>query len=42
MPVREEIGRYKYTENDAIDEKYSKVLADIKKQAEEIVLGRDE
>ena len=42
LPVREEIGRYKYTENDAIDEKYSKVLADIKKQAEEIVLGRDE
>ena len=42
MAVREEIGRYKYTENDAIDEKYSKVLADIKKQAEEIVLGRDE
>ena len=42
MPVREEIGRYKYTENDDIDEKYSKVLADIKKQAEEIVLGRDE
>ena len=42
MPVREEIGRYKYTENDAIDEKYSKVLADIKKQAKEIVLGRDE
>lgn len=42
MPVREEIGRYKYTENGDIDEKYSKVLADIKKQAEEIVLGRDE
>ena len=42
MPVREEIGRYKYTENDDIDEKYSEVLADIKKQAEEIVLGRDE
>ena len=42
MPVREEIGRYKYTENDSIDEKYNKVLADIKKQAEEIVLGRDE
>ena len=42
MPVREEIGRYKYTENDDIDEKYNKVLADIKKQAEEIVLGRDE
>ena len=42
LPVREEIGRYKYTENDAIDEKYNKVLADIKKQAEEIVLGRDE
>ena len=42
MPVREEIGRYKYTESDDIDEKYSKVLADIKKQAEEIVLGRDE
>ena len=42
MPVREEIGRYKYTENDSIDEKYNKVLADIKKQAEEIVLRRDE
>ena len=42
LPVREEIGRYKYTANDNIEENYNKVLANIKQQAEEIVSGRDE
>jgi V/A-type H+-transporting ATPase subunit A len=42
MPVREEIGRFKYTQNDKIDIAYEKTAADITRQTDEIISGRDE
>jgi V/A-type H+-transporting ATPase subunit A len=42
LPVREEIGRFKYTENNSIDINYEKVLADINRQTEEQKAGRDD
>ena len=41
LPVREEIGRYKYTNNDSIDIAYEKALAELKRQIAEVV-GRDD
>ena len=42
LPVREDIGRFKYLLDDEIDAGYERVLAELDKQAEEIISGRDE
>lgn len=41
LPAREDMGRFKYVPNDSIEINYEKIAADMKRQAEEITVGRD-
>ncbi len=41
MPVREDIGRFKYTENDSMNTRFEDIIAETARQAEEIISGRD-
>ena len=42
LPAREDIGRFKYLSMDEIDAGYERINAELKRQADEIIAGRDE
>ena len=42
LPVREDIGRFKYLQGDEVDAGYEKILAELDRQAEATISGRDE
>lgn len=42
MPVREDIGRFKYASNDEADSKFEEIIAETDRQAKEIISGRDD
>ena len=42
LPAREEVGRFKYVENDSVDITYEKIMSDIKRQTEELADRRDD
>ena len=36
IPAREQIGRYKYTENDAIQQEYQRILKNLQSEISEL------
>lgn len=42
MPVREQIGRYKYNTEDVIDTAYNEVISELDKQIEQAIAKKDE
>ena len=42
LPVREDIGRFKYLVGDELDPGYERILVELSKQTDEIISGRDE
>ena len=42
LPAREDIGRYKYLSNDEIYAGYERIVGELKRQAEEVISGRDD
>ena len=42
LPAREDIGRFKYLPMDEIDTGYERINAELKRQTDEIIAGRDD